>query len=217
MSMFDLKGSASNNWNYSDNTKDNYAEFIQGTVIQIDNPQSINFGTGKPEFWQDGNPKRNLRMTLLQQNGEEINWTFAPHPKSLARQAIVAGMDAVNPKNNGNMEMLLGKMVTVYTQAGSYNAQHPRPWGFRIDGDGNQQAVRGLIDLSQTGQQTPKQATPPSAPTPLAAPAPAMTQVAPASPPAAVVQQVANTFGVHLEEVPQEQVPVSVYDEEIPF
>lgn len=214
MSMFDLKGSASNNWNYSDNTKDNYAEFIQGTVIQIDNPQSINFGTGKPEFWDDGNPKRNLRMTLLQQDGTEIQWTFAPHARSNARKAIVDGMDAYDPNNDGNMKMLLGKIVTVWTQAGSYNSQRPRPWNFRIDDDGDQQFVRGLIDLSQPNQQAPKQTTPPAPP---AAPAPAMTQVAPASPPAAVVQQVANTFGVHLEEVPQEQVPVSVYDEEIPF
>ena len=214
MSMFDLKGSTNNNWNYSDNTKDNYTEFIQGTVVQIDNPQSINFGTGKPEFWQDGNPKRNLRMTLLQKDGEEINWTFAPHSKSLARQAIVAGMDAVDPKNNGNMEMLLGKMVTVYTQAGSYNAQHPRPWGFRIDGDGDASQVRGIVDLSKPDNNHGggAQAQPAPAPVPTAPPAPAMTQVAPAGPPSSVVQQVANTFGVNMEEV-----PTSVYDQDIPF
>lgn len=219
MSMFDLKGGSSNNWNYSDTEKEGYAEYIQGTVIQIDNPQSINFGTGKPEFWQDGNPKRNLRMTLLQQDGTEINWTFAPHAKSLARQAIVAGMDAVDPHNNGNMKMLLGKAVTVWTQPGNYNAQHPRPWNFRIDGEGDASKVRGLIDLStQAAQPVPAQA-----PAPAMVPPQAMAQVGPSAPPTNVVAQVQKTFGVAPTEVPPapapvgEEVPVSVYDEDIPF
>ena len=219
MSMFDLKGGNTNNWNYSDPEKDGYTEYIQGTVVQIDNPQSVNFGTGKPEFWQDGNPKRNLRMTLLQVDGTEVNWTFAPHSKSLARQAIVAGMDAADPHNNGNMKMLLGKMVTVWTQAGNYNAQHPRPWNFRIDGEGDASKVRGLIDLST--QAAPAQQ---AAPAPAAPPAPAMAQVGPSAPPAHVVAQVQQAFGVAPVEVPAappapagEEVPVTVYDQDIPF
>lgn len=213
MSMFDLKGTSSNNWNYSDPDKDNYSEFIQGTVVQIDNPQSINFGTGKPEFWQDGNPKRNLRMTLLQADGTEVNWTFAPHAKSLARQAIVTGMDAYDANNDGNMKMLLGLAVTVWTQPGTYNAQRPRPWNFRIDGPGDASAVRGLVDLS-TQQAPPLQNA--VAPQPASAPQPAMTQVGSTPPPANVVQQVQAAFGVQPQEV-REEVPTSVYDNDIPF
>ena len=212
MSMFDLKGSSNNNWNYADKEKENYAEYIQGTVISIDNPQAINFATKKPEFYDDGNPKRNLRITLLQQDGSEIMWTFSGYRKGAAVQAVVRAMDAYDPDNNGHMKMLLGLAITVWTEPGNYNMSHPRPWNVRIDGPGNADAVRGWIDYDdQSEKPTQKaQAQQPPAPQP-----PSFMQVAPAEPPVNVVAQVQKTFGVQPVEV--EEVPASVYDNEIPF
>lgn len=151
MSVFDLKGnSGSNNWNYTDNTKQNYSTMLMGTVVEISNPQSINYGTKKPEFWPDGNPKRNLRLTVMDAAGVEFNWTFAP--RSAAATACLNALDPQGNRERVSIEEMLGKMVVIQTRDGVYNQAHPRPWSVQVQGDGNVAAVRGLKDLSQQAQ-----------------------------------------------------------------
>lgn len=152
MSVFDLKGSSGgNNWNYSDPQKDGYMEMIEGTVVEISNPQSINFGTKQPEVWPDGNPKRNLRLIIKGKSGRELGWTFAPRSRSA--EACLAALDPQGTRPQVNIEELLGKFIRVQTQAGVYNSQNPRPWWVTIIGDGDAGSVRGMIDLS--AQQAP--------------------------------------------------------------
>ena len=199
MSMFDLKGSDSNNWNYSDNTKANYREWIQGTVVEISNPQARDFNTGQPAFWPDGNPKRNLMMTLLQQDNTEVTWTFSP--KSVAANACLAALDPQGTREQVSIEELLGKFVTIQTQAGNYNNRQPRPWAVRVDGDGQANAVRGLKDLSQ-----PQPAPMPGMPAPQPAPVmqqPVMQQPAPVSAP---MQQQPAPMQQQPAPAPQQQV-----------
>lgn len=180
MGMFDLKGGSSNNWNYSDNTKQNYSEVIGGTVVEIDNPQSINYATKKPETWPDGNPKRNLRLYILQSNNVEVCWTFAP--RSAAAQACLAALDPQDNRDSVSIEELLGKLIMVQTQPGVYNQAHPRPWTVLIQGEGNIGAVRGLNDLSKQAVQQAQ------------APAPMAQSYAPqAMAPQTQAQQVVNT------------------------
>lgn len=148
MSVFDLKGGGSgNNWNYSDPNKQGFMEMIEGTIVEISNPQSINFGTKKPEFWDDGNPKRNLCVIVKGRSGQELNWIFAP--KSNAANACLAALDPQGDRPQVSIEELLGKMVRIQTQTGVYNSQNPRPWWVTILGDGDIQSVRGIKDLSQ--------------------------------------------------------------------
>lgn len=216
MSMFNLKGGGTNNWNYADKDKENYAEYIQGTVVAIDNPQSINFATKKPEVYDDGNPKRNLRITLLQQDGSEICWTFSGYRKSAAVQAVLAAMDAYDKDNDGHMKMLLGLAVTIWTEPGTYSMSHPRPWWVRIDGPGNAGAVRGWVDYDAPENRQAAPTPPAPAPARQQAPQPpASMQIGTNPPPANVTQQVQQTFGVRPTEV--EEVPTSVYDGDIPF
>lgn len=188
MSMFDLKGGSSGNgWNYHDNTKSNYMEMIEGTVVEISNPQSINFNTKQPETWPDGNPKRNLRIAIRGRSGQELSWTFSP--KSKGAEACLAALDPQGTREQVSIEELLGKFVRVQTQGGVYNAQHPRPWWVTILGDGEANMVRGLVDLSKQQSSMPGMPAPQPAPVQQAAPAPAIQPVQVAQPMQQPMQQ----------------------------
>lgn len=160
MGIFDLKGGSSA-WNYSDPNKAGYAEQVQGTVVEISNPQARDFSTGKPAFWDDGNPKRNLCVTIQKADGKDVQWIFTPRSK--AAEACLKALDPDGTRAEVSIQELLGKLVTVATKAGAYNAQHPRPWAVRVDGQGTG-AVRGLVDLSAPqAQQAPAPAQAPAA------------------------------------------------------
>lgn len=216
MSVFDLKGSSGGNgWNYSDPQKQGYMEMIEGTVVEISNPQSINYGTKQPEVWPDGNPKRNLRLVIKGKSGRELSWTFAPRSKSA--EACLAALDPQGTRPQVNIEELLGKFVRVQTQAGVYNSQNPRPWWVTLLGEGDAGSVRGLIDLSQ---QQPQQQQPAPAPQPQPAPAP---QPQPVPQIQQAQQQAAQALGYAQPQAPANQVPYAddptggYYDQDIPF
>lgn len=233
MSMFDLKGgSTGNSWNYHSKDKQGFAEMIEGTVVEISNPQSINYATKKPETWPDGNPKRNLRMTLRGRSGQELNWTFSP--KSNAANACLAALDPQGTREQVSIEELLGKFVRVQTQDGVYNQAHPRPWWVTILGDGEANMVRGLVDLSQPQNQMPGMPAPQPAPVQQTPPPPVAQQPMPqqqAPAPTAMQQaqqQAAVAMGFQAPQqvnaAPMNQVPVesydmgnAYYDEAIPF
>lgn len=230
MSMFDLKGgSTGNSWNYHDKEKQGFMEMIEGTVVEISNPQSINYATKQPETWPDGNPKRNLRLTLHGRSGQELSWTFSP--KSNASNACLAALDPQGTREQVSIEELLGKFIRVQTQDGVYNQAHPRPWWVTILGDGEAGAVRGLIDLSQPHGQVPGVPAPAPAPqvqqTP---PPPVPQQQAPAPTQFQVAQQAAQqaVANQNFQQAapPVNQVPVDTYgadptggyyDADIPF
>lgn len=218
MSMFDLKGGSSNNWNYSDNTKTDYSEMIEGTCIEISNPQARDFNTGAPAFWPDGNPKRNLQMVLLTKAGQEVSWTFTP--KSAAANACLASLDPQGTRERVALDEILGKFVRVQTQAGVYNARNPRPWWVTILGDGEVNAVRGCKNLSQP-QPMPGMPTPAPAPAqaPASAPvqqaAPSALQQAQQAAQQAVAQQSFQQAAPSVNQVPVESY--GVYDSDIPF
>lgn len=221
MSVFDLKGSSGgNNWNYSKPQEEGYMEMIEGTVVEISNPQSINFNTKQPEVWPDGNPKLNLRLTIKGKSGRELNWTFAP--RSVSAEACLAALDPQGTRSQVNIEELLGKFIRVQTQAGVYNSQNPRPWWVTLLGEGDAGSVRGMVDLS--AQKAPVQQ-----PQVQQAPAPQIQyaqqqaaqalgyQQAPAPQPQPQPQP-APVQQAPVNQVPYEQDPTGgYYDQDIPF
>lgn len=199
MGIFDLKGSSGGSgWNYSDPQKPGYSDSLTGTVVEISNPQSINYVTKQPETWPDGNPKRNLRVAILTQDGEEKGWTFSP--RSLAAKACADALDPGDVRANVQITELLGKNITVFTPAGVYNQAHPRNWRVTIIGEGDPNLVRGVVDLAQQADA--------------AAHAPAQQAPAPQPSPqlSAAQARAAQALGFGGEEV-----PLSVYDHDIPF
>lgn len=210
MSMFDLKGGSNGNgWNYSENNKPGYMEMIEGTVVEISNPQARDFNTKQPVFWDDGNPKRNLQLIIRGRSGQELAWTFAP--RSAATDACLGALDPQGTREQVSIEELLGKFVRIQTQGGVYNRQHPRPWWVTILGDGEVNMVRGLKDLSQ---QQPQQAPAP-APAQQTPPPPTQFQVAQQAAQQAVAQQNFQQAAPPVNQVPADAY--GVYDQDIPF
>ena len=151
MSKTPLKGNVSKGWNYSNPNNDGYMDTIEGTVIEFSQPQRTNFQTKQPEFWPNGDPKRDWCFTILGRSGREINWRFAPGSASkpkLARQAV---MDAMPDAEF--VEDILGKFVRVHTPQGTYSLQNPRPWTVTILGDGEVDKVRGSVPPAKVENQ----------------------------------------------------------------
>lgn len=147
MSMFDMKNSQGAGWNYSDPDKPGFSVTLKGTVVEISNPQALDYNTREPRFWPDGNPVRNLRLTVLTADGSEKNWVFAPKSKSW--EACLAALDPNGDRvDRISLEELLGKSIIISTKDGAYNAKRPRPWRVDVMGDGQQHLVRGVVDLS---------------------------------------------------------------------
>jgi len=213
MSMFDLKGntSSSNIWNYSDNTRQDYLECIEGTVVEISNPQARDFNTKKPAFWDDGNPKRNLCVCLRGRSGQELSWIFAP--KSKAAEACLVALDPQGTRDQVSIEELLGKFVRIQTQAGAYNGRNPRPWWVTILGDGEANMVRGLKDLTtQPANAMPGMPAPQPAPVQQQTPPPMPQQQVPTQTPMQQAQQQAAA-AMGFQAPPQvNAAPVNAYE-----
>lgn len=147
MGMFDMKNAASNGWNYSDPDRPGFSTTLEGTVVEISNPQALDFNTKEPRFWPDGNPVRNLRLTVLTRSGEEKNWVFAP--KSDSWKACLEALDPDGDRTDRiSLDELLGKNIQIATKDGAYNAKRHRPWGVKVLGIGQEDKVRGVVDLS---------------------------------------------------------------------
>lgn len=167
-------------WNFGNPDKDGYQLSIEGTVIEIAEVQHTKFGTNEPEFWRDGNPKLDLEVTLLQQDGNEIKWSFSPRTRkdkvtnpmgltaataALFQAVTQAGMPGVN------LNELLGKYVVISTRERKdsdgnligYDVRCPRPFSCEIAGNGDVSAVRGCkkFDPATLEQPAPQQPEPP--------------------------------------------------------
>ena len=125
MSIYNIK--KSNAWNYCDPEKPDYSEVLQGAVVGMDNPQAYEYKTGKKMYWDNGSPKRNIRLFVETGTGEK-SITFTP--KSALFNAFATYIDS--------FEDLIGRRVTITTKEGQYWRDNPRPWdvtvGEHVDG-----------------------------------------------------------------------------------
>lgn len=124
MSIFDIK--KSNAWNYSDPDKPGYSTDLTGIIVGMDNPQARDFQTGKPVFWDDGKPRRNLRVFIATVDGEK-SITFA-----LRSALYTAFVQAIEGAELDGFADIVAYSVHLSTEEGSYNRKHPRPWGVAL-------------------------------------------------------------------------------------
>lgn len=126
-------------WNYTDPTKDGFAEAIVGTVVSLQEVQKRTFSTngpGAPEFWPDGHPKFNIRIGLADENGELVTFTFQPAGKKQRTQDYGIHMALFHLTGDTDMMNLIGKTIRISTQTidqntGSkitYGLNAPRPF-----------------------------------------------------------------------------------------
>ena len=132
--------SQSNYWNYSQPNKPGYSTTLVGTVVAIQEVQKRTFnpnGPGQPEFWPDGNPKMNIRLVMVDAEGQLKLFTFQPASKA-AREGRKKSihMDLFALTGNTDMHKLIGQTIGISTQEGMYGLNNPRPWTVGIVEDG---------------------------------------------------------------------------------
>mgnify|MGYP006972518247 FL=1 len=120
MSIFDIK--KSNAWNYSDPDRAGYSTDLAGIVVGMDNPQQRDFQSGKPVFWDDGSPRRNIRVFIDTADGEK-SVTFTP--KSALYNAFAKALEALELDSLADA---VSRTIRLATEEGAYNRKHPRPW-----------------------------------------------------------------------------------------
>lgn len=140
-------GGESKGWNYSHKDKDGYMEVIEGTVVEISTPQHTDFQTKEPAFWKSGNPKRDWQITIKGRSGKELNWRFyaGSNNPDYWNNARIATVEAIEAAGGNSLNFLLGKFIRVGTTEGNYTLRNPRPWSVEILGDGETDAVRGVV------------------------------------------------------------------------
>lgn len=120
MSIFDIK--KSNAWNYCDSEKPDYSTVLEGVIVGMDNPQAFEYQTGKKLFWDNGAPKRNIRLFVATDNGEK-SITFTPKG-GLFNAFAATDMDS--------FEDLIRHKVKIVTEEGQYWKKNPRPWTVEV-------------------------------------------------------------------------------------
>lgn len=260
MGVLDFNGGGSgNSWNYHSPDKDGYSLVLDGQVVGIDTPIAHNFSQdgkqGSPKFWDDGNPVRNIKLTIADAQGNCFDWTFSISKKrsTSAFNQVMQAILAVDP-NATSIADCMGRHITVTTQQPpqgfGYSAANPRPWSVsigeempRVEGFGyevtdsaasmqrnqQQQQVQQEYRQQQAMRPAPAMQAPMSQ---QAMPQPMMQQpmmpqqqavITPQQQAAMVQQQFPGAAVQYAAQAPAPQavqgaqVPVEVYDEDIPF
>jgi hypothetical protein len=226
MSFFSFDRSGSGNggnfWNYNKPEKEDYSPILMGRVVELSDPPKTKFQSQEIERWDDGNPKRNIRMTILDGAGNEFVWDFGPGGRNRPSNAMLACANALIAAGiNGasGLEEMLGMTISIQTQeppAGfSYGANAPRPWQVTIM-DKNKGEHRGTKHIKDPVTEGAEMTAKPVVAQPQA-PTPAAVQQA--------AQNAANAMGFQQPMMPQQQGyyaqqpqgGAAIYDDDIPF
>lgn len=131
MGFYDIKKSSA--WNYSDPDKAGYSDTLTGHVVAMDNPQQVDFNTGKKKYWEDGSPRRNMRLFILTAEGEKTI-SFVPAKRAALYAALC---DACEKSGIDSISDIIGHSITISTEEGAYNQKHPRPWTVAVGAERN--------------------------------------------------------------------------------
>lgn len=67
---------------------ENVGDTAKGIIVDANNSQVTDFTSGKPKFYDDGNPMMQLVVTLRQDNGEETRVFCKPAAKAAIKEAV---------------------------------------------------------------------------------------------------------------------------------
>lgn len=152
MGLLDFDKSESK-WNYHDASKPNYMPVVTGTVVEISTPQHKKYKSHELEYWEDGNPKLDICVTIQGQSGREVDWQFQPTKNNPGMLQCIHALKGYLGDQAKGVQDLLGLSVTLSTWEPSdpnfkWGPSNPRPWSLVINGPGNQAVVRGVKDTS---------------------------------------------------------------------
>lgn len=207
-------GSSRKFWNFTNEEKEGFSPTITGDVVEIAAVPRRVFQSQEIDRWKDGNPKTDMRITLLCADGVERCFSFkfsSSRNTEYWNNLQTALFDAMKNAGLGGatLQELAGLNITVATKvppAGfGYSMANPRPFTANINGRGTA-PFRGCID--EVSQYRPDQSKDTATSGMMSADV-ASRPVA--SGLGAAQQQAAAALGITFEEVP------SVYDADIPF
>lgn len=191
---FDLGGGGSKSFSFGPQGSQPGAS-VTGTVIDMAEVQQINFDTKKPEFWDNGDPKMQHRLTLATDLRDPYDTTDdgkrdvylrgrkRPHDNG-AKSTICAVLDAVRAATGGT-QLARGGRVTLTWVSGMGFSGDPRNYEATYVPPAMDLGAQGGQQQAQPAQQVQQQvAQPPTAPPPGWA-QPAQQQQAQAAPPPA--------------------------------
>ncbi len=183
---FDLGGGGGNSFSFGPQGSQPGAH-IAGTVVDLKEVQETNYDTKEPEFWPNGDPKMQYRLTLQTelrdpnnpgdtgQRDVYLNGYRKPHPKTGTSGTLYAVLEAVRAATGGT-QIKAGAKVTLQWVSGMGFTGDPRHY----------QAWYEAPSVDLAGPAQPAAAAPPvqqAPPAPAAAPA-QPAAAATASPPA---------------------------------
>ena len=157
---------------------------ITGTVVDMKEVQKTNFDTRQPEFWDNGDPKMQIRLTLQTQlrdpsnpndNGVRdvyLDGKKKPHDNG-AKSRICAVLDAVRAATGGT-QIARNGTVTITWVSGMGFSGDPRGYTATYQPP--------ALDLATAGQAPAAQPTPQTAPTQQGNPWPQQQPVQQAAP-----------------------------------
>lgn len=163
---------------------DSIGETITGTILSVNTKQVTAFGSGAPEFWDDGNPKMQIVITIKSDDLEDGEGSFyakawGTDKAALSAAVAMSGLTADQALAPGN------EITITHTELRPHKTPGFNPskiYEFQIRPKAPTSVVNALAD-------TPT----PSAPAP-SAPAPAPVPAAPSAP--ATPPPAANPAGI---------------------
>ena len=183
---------------------DSIGETITGIIQSVTTRQVTTFGSGQPEFWDDGNPKMQIVITIQSDDLEDGEGSFYAKAWGSDKQALAAGIAAAGL--TADQALAPGNQITItHTELRphknpAFNASKIYSFDFVA------KASPGVTAALSTPTPTAPAATPAQAPAPAPAPAPAQPATpAPTANPAGIPElikaglsdeQIASSLGV---------------------
>ena len=159
-------------------------ETVTGTIRSVTTKQAIDFKSQKPAFWDDGNPKMQILITIDSDQLDEGEGTFYakawnPDKSALAAAVAETGLSA-------DLALAPGNQITI-THTEERPNQNPalndtKIYTFRIVPKAPASVGAALADNTPAAPAPAPQAAQQAAPAPAPAPA-SVTQAAPAAAP----------------------------------
>ena len=223
-----INGSVGNSkqwWNYTNKEKPGYSTELIGYMKEMQYVPHTVFGKNVIERWDDGNPKRDLRM-CVETDGEELWFQVSPggrdkrasggeDKRSEAMKALVAGLVAVKP-NAQDIEECLGMRCKITTEeppeGWSWGSGKARPWTFQFNAN-DVVDHRGFSITPDWEREGGEEDARPIEPAQVGTGNSKLDQ-AQAAAKAAVTRGESTVVNQWAQD---EQPPTSVYDEDIPF
>lgn len=121
MMGFNPMKSSNVSWNYSRPDDPSFTLVLVGTVQSIQWVQKRTYSNnpnvpGQPEFWPQGDPKMNLRITLATPEGELRAFTFQPASKAAQMgQKPSVHIELFKAAGGNSMADLIGKTISIET------------------------------------------------------------------------------------------------------